>query len=42
MLGHCFLKFKLARATVVTEASFSAVGSINLDSQIDKYHTGVA
>jgi len=50
MLWHCFLKYKLARdmtndryQTDVTEASHSTViGSIDLDSQINKYHTGVA
>ena len=48
MMGHCFLKYKLARdmtydrqQTVVIEASHSN-RLIDLDSQIDEYHTGVA
>jgi len=54
MLGHCFLKYKVYKltrdmtwqaATVVTEAShskLSVISPIDLESQIDEYHNGVA
>jgi len=48
MLGHCFLKYKLARVItydkqqLLWQKQVTIVGSINLGSHINKHHTGVA
>jgi len=48
MLGHCFLKYKLARditndrRQLLWQKQVTIIGSINLGSHINKYHTGVA
>jgi len=48
MLGHCFLKYKLARdmtygrQQLLSQKQVTVIGSIDLNSQIDEYHTGVA
>ena len=49
MLGHCFLKYKFARDMMYgrqqllwqKQVTVILVGSIDLDSQINEYHTGV-
>jgi len=48
MLEHCFLKYKLTsdtkygRQQLLWQKQVTVIGSINLDSQIDEYHTAVA
>jgi len=42
MLRHCFLKYKLARDMTNGMQQVMVIASINLDSQIDEYYTGVA
>jgi len=48
MLGHCFLKHKLDRditydrQQLLWQKQVTIIGSINLGSHINKYHTGVA
>jgi len=47
MLGHWFLKYKLARDMIydrqqlLWQKQFTIIGSINLGSHINEYHTGV-
>jgi len=48
MLGHCFLKYKLAkdmtyvRQQLLWQKQVTIIGSINLGSHINEYRTGVA
>jgi len=48
MLGHCFLKYKLARdmtygrQQLLWQKQVTVIGSIDLDFKIDEYHTDVA
>jgi len=48
MLGHCFVKYKLVRditydrQQLLWQKQVTVIGSINLGSDINKYHTGVA
>ena len=48
MLRHCFLKYKLARdmtygrQQLLWQKQITVIGSIDLDSHIEQYHTGVA
>jgi len=48
MLRHCFLKYKLARDVtygrqqLLLQKQVTVIGSVDLDSQIDEYHTDVA
>jgi len=48
MLGHCFLKYKLARdityvrQQLLWQKQVTIIGSIKLGSHINEYHTGVA
>jgi len=48
MLGHCFLKYKLARdmtydrQQLLWQKQVTVIGFINLDSHTNEYHTGVA
>jgi len=48
MLGHCFVKYKLTRDVtygrqqLLWQKQVTVLGSIDIDYQIDEYHTGVA
>jgi len=42
MPGHCNLKYKLARDMMYGRQQVTVIAFIDLDSQIDEYHTGVA
>ena len=48
MLGHCFVKYKLVRDVTcgrqqpLWQKQVTVIGSVDLDSQIDEHHTGVA